>query len=77
EEERGWLYLGLAIRMVIDLHLHLPNTAQPLNEAHAREMLNQTRYGKAPTIPNSDYMANYSWDWWGSSPFAGTGMVVP
>ncbi|KAF8206499.1 hypothetical protein K438DRAFT_1817313 [Mycena galopus ATCC 62051] len=84
EEERGWLYLGLAIRMAIDLNLHLPNTAQPLNEAHAREMLNRTRvwlncfnldrstgsqYGKAPTIPNSDYMANHSWDWWRSSPF--------
>ncbi|KAF7330523.1 Zn(2)-C6 fungal-type domain-containing protein [Mycena venus] len=84
EEERGWLYLGLAIRMAIDLNLHLPNTAQPLNESHAREMLNRTRvwlncfnldrstgsqYGKAPTISNSDYMANHSWDWWRSSPY--------
>ncbi|KAF7374937.1 Zn(2)-C6 fungal-type domain-containing protein [Mycena sanguinolenta] len=84
EEERGWLYLGLAIRMATDLNLHLPNTAKPLNEAHAREMLNRTRvwlncfnldrstgsqYGKAPTISNSDYMANHSWDWWRSSEF--------
>ncbi|KAJ7034975.1 hypothetical protein C8F04DRAFT_1346236 [Mycena alexandri] len=69
EEERGWLYLGLAIRMAIDLNLHLPNTAKPINEAHAREMLNRTRYGKAPTISNNDYMANHSEDWWRSSPF--------
>ncbi|KAJ6494758.1 hypothetical protein C8R47DRAFT_381452 [Mycena vitilis] len=83
EEERGWLYLGLAIRMATDLNLHLPNTAKPINENHAREMLNRTRvwlncfnldrstgsqYGKAPTISNSDYMANHSKNWWGSSP---------
>ncbi|KAJ7158827.1 hypothetical protein C8R46DRAFT_957558 [Mycena filopes] len=84
EEERGWLYLGLAIRMAIDLNLHLPNTAKPINENHAREMLNRTRvwlncfnldrstgsqYGKAPTISNNDYMANHSEDWWRSSPY--------
>ncbi|KAJ7745733.1 hypothetical protein B0H16DRAFT_971806 [Mycena metata] len=84
EEERGWLYLGLAIRMAIDLNLHLPNTAQPINESHAREMLNRTRvwlncfnldrstgsqYGKAPTISNNDYVANHSENWWCSSPF--------
>jgi hypothetical protein len=70
--------------MATDLNLHRPNTAQPINESHAREMLNRTRvwlncfnldrstgsqYGKAPTIPNSDYMANHSWDWWRSSPY--------
>ncbi|KAJ7727299.1 hypothetical protein DFH07DRAFT_851955 [Mycena maculata] len=84
EEERGWLYLGLAIRMAVDLNLHLPNTAKPINENHAREMLNRTRvwlncfnldrstgsqYGKAPTISNNDYMANHSEDWWNSSPY--------
>ncbi|KAJ6619677.1 hypothetical protein B0H10DRAFT_1946520 [Mycena sp. CBHHK59/15] len=84
EEERGWLYLGLAIRMATDLNLHLPNTAKPINENHAREMLNRTRvwlncfnldrstgsqYGKAPTINNNDYMANHSEDWWHSSPY--------
>ncbi|KAJ6531716.1 hypothetical protein B0H19DRAFT_1272920 [Mycena capillaripes] len=84
EEERGWLYLGLAIRMATDLNLHLPNTAKPINENHAREMLNRTRvwlncfnldrstgsqYGKAPTISNNDYMANHSGDWWCSSPY--------
>nr|GAT60822.1 predicted protein [Mycena chlorophos] len=84
EDERGWLYLGLAIRLAIDLNLHLPNTAQPINESHAREMLNRTRvwlncfnldrstgsqYGKTPTISNSDYVANHSEDWWRSSPY--------
>ncbi|KAF7312328.1 Zn(2)-C6 fungal-type domain-containing protein [Mycena indigotica] len=84
EDERGWLYLGLAIRLAIDLNLHLPNTAQPINESHAREMLNRTRvwlncfnldrstgsqYGKTPTISNADYMANHSEDWWRSSPY--------
>ncbi|KAJ7475781.1 hypothetical protein FB451DRAFT_1366476 [Mycena latifolia] len=84
EEERGWLYLGLAIRMATDLNLHLPNTAKPINENHAREMLNRTRvwlncfnldrstgsqYGKAPTISNNDYMANHSENWWRSSQY--------
>ncbi|KAK7033077.1 Zn(2)-C6 fungal-type domain-containing protein [Favolaschia claudopus] len=84
EDDRGWLYLGLAIRMASDLNLHLPNTAEPRNESHAREMLNRTRvwlncfnldrstgsqYGKAPTIPNNDYMANRSSEWWRSSPY--------
>ncbi|KAF7327903.1 Zn(2)-C6 fungal-type domain-containing protein [Mycena kentingensis (nom. inval.)] len=84
EDERGWLYLGLAIRLAIDLNLHLPNTAQPINESHAREMLNRTRvwlncfnldrstgsqYGKTPTISNSDYMANHSEEWWRLSPY--------
>ncbi|KAJ7089899.1 hypothetical protein B0H15DRAFT_779840 [Mycena belliarum] len=84
EEERGWLYLGLAIRMAMDLNLHLPNTAEPIKENHAREMLNRTRlwlicfnldrstgsqYGKAPTISNSDYMASHSEDWWRTSPY--------
>ncbi|KAJ7773192.1 hypothetical protein B0H16DRAFT_1880641 [Mycena metata] len=56
----------------------------PINESHAREMLNRTRvwlncfnldrstgsqYGKAPTISNNDYMANHSEDWWHSSQF--------
>ncbi|KAK0469828.1 uncharacterized protein EV420DRAFT_69089 [Desarmillaria tabescens] len=82
EDQRGWLYLGLAIRIATDLNLHLPNTAKPLNENHAREMLNRTRvwlncfnldrstgsqYGKAPIISNMDYTANHSENWWQSS----------
>ncbi|KAF8071700.1 hypothetical protein FPV67DRAFT_1482356 [Lyophyllum atratum] len=84
EDQRSWLYLGLAIRTATDLNLHLPNTAKPLNENHAREMLNRTRvwlncfnldrstgsqYGKPPIISSSDYMANHSENWWKSSPY--------
>ncbi|KAG5354121.1 hypothetical protein C0989_007482 [Termitomyces sp. Mn162] len=67
-----------------DLNLHLPNTAKPLNENHARELLNRTRvwlncfnldrstgsqYGKPPIINPADYMANHSENWWKSSPY--------
>lgn len=43
EDDRTWLYLGLAIRVATDLNLHHPPTATPKNEQHAREMLNRTR----------------------------------
>ncbi|KAJ6570517.1 hypothetical protein DFH09DRAFT_1261132 [Mycena vulgaris] len=84
EEERGWVYLGLAIRIATDLNLHLPTTAAPRNETHAREMLNRTRtwlhcfnldrsvgsqYGKPPTISNYDYTAAHAGEWWRSSPY--------
>ncbi|KAJ7153988.1 hypothetical protein C8R43DRAFT_443959 [Mycena crocata] len=84
DEDRGWIYLGLAIRMATDLNLHLPSTAAPLNETHAREMLNRTRtwlhcfnldrsmgseYGKSPAIRNNDYIAMHAEDWWKSSPY--------
>ncbi|KAF7373447.1 Zn(2)-C6 fungal-type domain-containing protein [Mycena sanguinolenta] len=36
EEERDKLYLGLAISMATDLNLHLPNTAEPIDEAQSR-----------------------------------------
>lgn len=59
-------------------------TAKPLNENHAREMLNRTRvwlnclnverstasqYGKPSTINPRDYILNNSEDWWKSSPY--------
>jgi Fungal specific transcription factor domain len=102
EDQRTWLYLGLAVRFfnffllfmryntnvhrrrtATDLNLHLPMTAKPLNENHAREMLNRTRvwlnclnverstasqYGKPSTINPRDYILNNSEDWWKSSP---------
>jgi hypothetical protein len=64
--------------------MHHPITAKPVNEAHAREMLNRTRvwlncfnldrstgseYGKPPIIKNSDYVANHSETWFESSPY--------
>ncbi|PPR05790.1 hypothetical protein CVT24_006845 [Panaeolus cyanescens] len=83
EDQRSWLYLGLAIRTATDLNLHLPTTAKPLNENHAREMLNRTRvwlncfnldrstgsqYGKPPIINPRDYIANHCETWWQNSP---------
>ncbi|CAK5268551.1 unnamed protein product [Mycena citricolor] len=80
----GTALIGGHPKMAIDLNLHLPNTAKPINESHEREMLNRTRvwlncfnldrstgsqYGKAPTISNSDYMANHSEDWWRKSTY--------
>ncbi|KAG6857220.1 hypothetical protein H0H87_007639 [Tephrocybe sp. NHM501043] len=91
EDQRSWLYLGLAIRTATDLNLHLPNTAKPVNENHAREMLNRTRvwlncfnldrstgsqYGKPPIISSDDYMANHSENWWKSSPYNMKGFDV-
>ena len=72
------------IRVATDLNLHHPNTAKPLNEQHAREMLNRTRawlncfnldrsigsqHGKAPVIKDTDYIATHSGTWWISSEY--------
>jgi hypothetical protein len=82
EEDRSWIYLGQAIRVAMDMNLHHPNTATPVNEQHAREMLNRTRawlncfnldrsygsqYGKTAIINNADYVASHSHEWWNSS----------
>ncbi|KAG1733649.1 uncharacterized protein EDB91DRAFT_1300017 [Suillus paluster] len=84
EEDRSWMYLGVAIRLAQDLNLNRHTTATPLNEHHARVLLNRTRvwincfnldrstgsqYGKAPIIPNSDYIANHLHEWWRSSEY--------
>ncbi|KAF8271195.1 hypothetical protein EI94DRAFT_1797367 [Lactarius quietus] len=84
EEDRSWIYLGQAIRVAMDMNLHHPNTATPLNELHAREMLNRTRawlncfnldrsygsqYGKTAIINNADYVASHSHEWWNSSEY--------
>lgn len=81
EDDRSWLYLGLAIRVATDLNLQKP-PAKAVNEAHAREMLNRTRvwlncfnldrstgsqHGKQPIIRDTDYMACHSEDWWRQS----------
>lgn len=44
EEDRGWLFTGLAIRVAMDLNLHIPPPAkaQP-TERQAREALNRAR----------------------------------
>ncbi|KAH7907013.1 hypothetical protein BJ138DRAFT_1070829 [Hygrophoropsis aurantiaca] len=84
EEDRTWIYLGLAIRFAQDLGLNRPNTTKPLNERHARVMLTRTRfwlncfnldrstssmYGKRPVIPNTDYISTHLDDWWKSSEY--------
>ena len=70
--------------MATDLNMHHPNTLEPANEMHAREILNRTRiwlncynvdrsmssqYGKSPIINNLDYIATHSQFFYKSSPF--------
>lgn len=43
EEDRSWLYIGLAIRLATDLNLHQPSLSRPVNELQEREQLNRTR----------------------------------
>lgn len=84
EEDRTWLYLGLAIRVATDLNLHVPSTVKPRNEMHARELLNRVRvwlncynldrstsswHGKQSTIVDGDYLATRAEEWWKSSPY--------
>jgi hypothetical protein len=66
----------------MDLNLNARSTVKPNNRIHARELLNRTRvwlncynvdrsmgtqYGRGPTIPNHDWIASHSEDWWRSS----------
>ncbi|KZT29605.1 hypothetical protein NEOLEDRAFT_1127315 [Neolentinus lepideus HHB14362 ss-1] len=91
DDDRSWIYLGLAIRIATDLNLHYPTTAKPKNELHSRELLNRTRawlncfnldrstssqYGKAPIIRNTDFVACHSETWWQSSPYSMPGFDV-
>ncbi|KAI3605911.1 hypothetical protein WG66_012368 [Moniliophthora roreri] len=70
EEDRSWLYTGLAIRIATDLNLHQIPATKPHNEKQEREILNRTRvwmmcfnldrstatqFGKPSTI-KEDYM---------------------
>jgi hypothetical protein len=45
EEDRSWLYTGLAIRLATDLNLHQVPSSKALkgNERQERELLNRTR----------------------------------
>ena len=43
EEDRNWLYTGLAIRIATDLNLHVVSNVKPRTEKQEREMVNQTR----------------------------------
>ncbi|KAI8977809.1 hypothetical protein BD414DRAFT_554477 [Trametes punicea] len=81
EEDRNWLYTGLAIRIATDLNLHVVSNVKPKTEKQEREMVNQTRvwllcynldrstatqFGKPATI-KEDYTIRHSADWYKSS----------
>ncbi|KAI0722050.1 hypothetical protein C8Q72DRAFT_859459 [Fomitopsis betulina] len=82
EEDRSWLYIGLAIRIATDLNLHQLSTVKPRNDQHRREILNQerlwlichnldrsmaTQFGKPSTI-REDYIIRNSEGWYKRSP---------
>ncbi|KAJ7641594.1 hypothetical protein FB45DRAFT_359818 [Roridomyces roridus] len=85
EEDRQWLYTGLAIRLATDLNLHQV-TSKTLkgSERQQREQLNRTRVwmicfnldrstatqtGKPSTIKESDVMRHGGDDWYKKSPY--------
>lgn len=83
DEDRAWLYLGLAIRMAMDLNLHIPTNADIVSENQEREILNRTRtwiicfnmdrsssaqLGKPMTI-RENYLISTSSGWHKSSKF--------
>ncbi|KAJ7709979.1 fungal-specific transcription factor domain-containing protein, partial [Mycena rosella] len=77
-DDRSWLFMGVAIRMAIELGLHQP----PPPLCGERESLNRTRvwlncycvdashaiqFGKMPMLGLDDYVARTSRDWYQSS----------
>ncbi|KAH9850967.1 fungal-specific transcription factor domain-containing protein [Lenzites betulinus] len=78
EEDRNWLYTGLAIRIATDLNLHVVSNVKPKTESQERELVNQqrvwllcfnldrstaTQFGKPATI-KEDYTIRNSVDWY-------------
>lgn len=83
DEDRAWIYLGLAIRMAMDLNLHIPVDIEAANEEQEREILNRTRtwivcfnmdrstsaqLGKPMTI-RENYLIHKSEDWYRRSKY--------
>ncbi|KAH9024620.1 fungal-specific transcription factor domain-containing protein [Lactarius pseudohatsudake] len=81
EEDRSWLYTGLAIRIATDLNLHLLPQKKPTTEQQELEMLNRTRvwiicfnldkstatqFGKPSTL-KEDYIMRHSLEWYKAS----------
>ncbi|KAJ7452500.1 fungal-specific transcription factor domain-containing protein [Mycena galericulata] len=81
-DDRSWLFMGVAIRMAIELGLNQPPPAQ----CDERESLNRTRtwlncfcvdashaiqFGKMPMLGLDDYVARTSQDWYRSSSLNG------
>ncbi|KZT01948.1 uncharacterized protein LAESUDRAFT_730644, partial [Laetiporus sulphureus 93-53] len=78
EEDRSWLYIGLAIRVATDLNLHQVSPIKPKTDRQRREVLNKertwlilhnldrsmaTQFGKPSTI-REDYIIRNSADWY-------------
>ncbi|KAF5376493.1 hypothetical protein D9615_008666 [Tricholomella constricta] len=83
EEDRSWLYTGLAIRIATDLNLHQVSTTKPQSEKQEREILNRTRvwmicfnldrstatqFGKPSTI-KEDYIMRNAKEWYKKSKY--------
>jgi hypothetical protein len=83
EEDRSWLYTGLAIRIATDLNLHQVSTIKPQSEKQEREILNKTRvwmicynidrstatqFGKPSTI-KEDFIVRGAKDWYKKSKY--------
>ncbi|KAG6820054.1 hypothetical protein H0H93_005986 [Arthromyces matolae] len=83
EEDRSWLYTGLAIRIATDLNLHQVPNIKPQNEKQEREILNRTRvwmicfnldrstatqFGKPSTI-KEDYIMRNAKEWYKKSKY--------
>ncbi|KAJ6630715.1 fungal-specific transcription factor domain-containing protein [Mycena sp. CBHHK59/15] len=79
-DDRSWLFMGVSIRMAIELELNQPSSVSVYGE---RESLNRTRtwlncycvdgshaiqFGKMPMLSLDDYVARTSRDWYNSSP---------
>ncbi|KAF8748733.1 hypothetical protein RHS01_10579 [Rhizoctonia solani] len=61
-EDRGWLYLGCAIRLAMDLGLY--------KQASKTDRALATRLGRPTTIPE-DYIVRHSREWWRRSKYNG------
>lgn len=81
EEDRSWLYTGLAIRIATDLNLHQAFDIQPTTERQERELLNRirvwmicfnldrstaTQFGKPSTI-KEDHITRNAVTWYKNS----------
>jgi len=83
EEDRSWLYTGLAIRIATDLNLHLLPQKPPTTKQQELEVLNRTRiwincynldkstatqFGKPSTL-KEDFIIRKSHQWYKSSQY--------
>ncbi|KAJ3509576.1 hypothetical protein NLJ89_g5151 [Agrocybe chaxingu] len=83
EEDRSWLYTGLAIRIATDLNLHQVTMTKTTSEKQEREILNKTRvwmicfnldrstatqFGKPSTI-KEDFITKGAKDWYKKSQY--------